>query len=94
MIFGRWIMLWRSSGEADAAFVEAGTGNEAAFVDAVESELEKQRTKMLFLHNMQGGPPTSVLIDGEHFQTLMNMVPKSEAMTEWIMNHGHIEAER
>jgi hypothetical protein len=64
--------------------------DDKALVRAAMAKLEQVGLPIVEMHAEPETRCSAVLIEGEHYSRLLDLVPPSTAMTEWIMQHDHI----
>jgi hypothetical protein len=62
-------------------------------IQAADRALYRANAPICYLHRDGESPAFAVVVEIEHWQKIMELVPEGEAITNLVMYHGHIEGE-
>lgn len=62
-------------------------------VAAADDALRRAGAPICYLHRGGESPAFALVVETEHWQKIMAMIPEGEAITDLVMNHGHVEGD-
>ena len=71
-----------------------GPLNDREFVDAVKAKLDAVGSPILHIHKSEDERDFAVIIEGEHFSKISDLVPRSKEATDLYMQHEHVSGSK
>lgn len=61
-----------------------------SMIHVLDQEMKNvHRTKALYLHQEDDGPPIFAVLRWDHYRALLDLIPESAYATNLVMNHSH-----
>lgn len=62
-------------------------------IDVAQEALDRASAPICYLHRSGDEPAFALVVEIEHWQKIMALVPEGKAITDLVMNHGHVEGD-
>lgn len=62
-------------------------------IEAADAALRRASAPICYLHRDGEQPAFAVVVGIGQWQAIMAMIPEGDAITDLVMNHGHVEGD-